>query len=109
MTSSTVSPDDECGVCGTTRENHGDKHHEFDIDGNLRPKKKAEPARQQAPQTAAGQALARDASTQVVLRLVERLVAKQLLSGDDLLYIFGGGDNASNRGSAEAGSSEPGR
>lgn len=86
--SSTVSPDDPCAICGTTRENHGDRKHKFSIDGSLNPLDPPAP-RRQAP-TPAGQALAKDPTTAMTLRLVEVLIQKGVLLGDDLIHIFGG-------------------
>jgi hypothetical protein len=94
--SSTPSPDDECGVCGATRENHGDKNHEFSIEGVLTPKKAPAAPRQMAPSPRAA-ALGADPVARLVIRLVERLAQKGLLDGEDMLKIFGGED-ASDRG-----------
>jgi hypothetical protein len=96
-TSSPVTPDDECGVCGTIRDQHGDKAHEFNLDGVLKPKKMGEKGRAQPPMSREAQVLTKDPSTAVMLRLVEKLVARGLLEGEDLVYIFGGG-NAADRG-----------
>ena len=92
MTSSpkTPDPDDLCGVCGYRREAHGDSNHEFNMDGDLIPKKTPDPARSNPP-TERGQALLKDPTTGVMLRMVERMIQKGLLTGDDLVYIFGAG------------------
>lgn len=94
MTTSTPSPDDLCGVCGMTRENHGDSNHEFNLEGVLIPKKPPTPAPNRPP---AARDEGRPDPTAAFLRLVERLIAKGVLEGDDLIYIFGGG-HAGNRG-----------
>lgn len=99
-TTSKVSPDDQCGVCGTIREEHGDKHHEFNLEGMLIDKKPGPPPRNTPPQPrGAGveSPLSQDPVARLQVRLIERLVAKGLLSGEDLLYIFGAG-NADSRG-----------
>lgn len=96
-----VNADDKCGVCGDTRENHGDKHHEFNMEGNLLPLKPA-PAPQPNKVSPGTEALRRDPLSGPMLRLVERLIAKNLLDGEDLLYVFGGID-ATDRRSTEAG------
>lgn len=88
-----ISPDDRCGVCDETRENHGDKNHEFNLEGILIEKKAPQPPRAMAP---AVRGLSSDPVTRLVLRLVERLVAQGILKGDDMLYIFGGDDASSN-------------
>lgn len=99
--------DDMCGVCGETRENHGDKNHEFNIDGELKPLKKPEVGRQAAP-TRRGDELAKDPVAQVMLRLIEVLGTKGVLSPYDNMYIFGGGTYAPHRGEAEAEAPAPG-
>lgn len=99
-----MSPDDECGVCGTQRDQHGDMNHEFNLDGVLIRKKAPPSASEEAPRTREEAAqsreagvLAKDPTTRLTLRLVERLVAKGLFDGEDMLYIFGGKD-APDRG-----------
>ncbi len=99
-----ISPDDLCGVCSTKRDEHGDKNHEFNLEGELIPKKKPEPARQSAPQPR-GSGLNNDPVARLQIRLVERLVSKGLLEGDDLVYIFGG-ENENHRGQTGATSPE---
>jgi len=84
-----LDPDEECLVCGHRREIHGDMKHQFSTDGNLRAKPQPEPARQQAP-TERGQQLAKDPTTAAMLRIVEVLIQKDILKGEDLVYIFGG-------------------
>ena len=96
MMTSTPSPDDICAVCQVTRAEHGDSNHEFNLEDVLIPKKKPAPA----PNTPPAQRGVTVGVAEVValnLRLVERLIAKGVLEGDDLVYIFGGG-NADNRG-----------
>lgn len=88
------SPDDRCGVCNTLRDEHGDKRHEFNLDGQLIELGPAPTARQQPPQakgepSAKANELSRDPVASLCLRLTERLVAKGLFDGDDLMYIFG--------------------
>lgn len=94
-----LNPDEECQVCGTTRENHGDKNHQFSIDGQLIPLKQGKPPRQQPPQrrdeaptpmSQTAQELAKDATAQMAMRLIEVLTKKGLLTGEDLFVIFGG-------------------
>lgn len=99
-----ISPDDECLVCGTTRENHGDLNHEFSTDGQLVPKKSGAAPRQTPPmpRTAEGAALQKDPTNNLLLRLIERLVAKDLLQGQDLLYMFGATDAPYRRDTAQA-------
>lgn len=87
----TLDPDQECGICGLKRDEHGDSRHEFNAEGILIPKAAPEPPRQQPP-SERGAALLKDPTTGVMLRTVERLIQKGLLEGDDLVYIFGGGN-----------------
>lgn len=91
-----ISPDDLCGVCEITRENHGDPRHQFSIEGDLIPVESGPPARATPPRER-GEALSpqaaavnRDPLTGLTLRLIEVLTAKELLSGEDLVKIFGG-------------------
>lgn len=88
-----VSQDDICEVCMETREFHGDKNHEFSSDGVLTPKKKPEPPKPgPIPRTIP------DPTQAALLRLVERLISKELIQGDDLVYIFGGISGSTDRG-----------
>lgn len=93
MTTITTDPipsaDDICGVCAETRENHGDKRHQFSIDGVLIALKPAPMPKNLAP-TPRGQVVGNDPVARMVLRMVERLIAKGVLEGDDLVHIFGG-------------------
>lgn len=88
-------PDDECALCGLTRENHGDSNHKFSQDGELIPVKPGPPARQQPPEekkaslSAPAKDLAEDTTAQAFLRLVDVLVKKEVLDGQDLMYILG--------------------
>lgn len=91
MTITSIRPDDICEVCGTKREDHGDKNHKFNSMERVDPR----PVPKNIPPTAKGDAVSRDPLTALHLRLVEKLIAKNLLDGDDLLYIFGG-PNAHN-------------
>lgn len=102
MTSSTqqttLDPDERCGVCEIARAEHGDMQHEFNLEGDLIPKKPSPPPRNTPPElrdnspvmSPKAKKLAEDPSTQVMLRLIERLTARGLLQGEDLQYIFGG-------------------
>lgn len=86
---------DICGVCAETRENHGDKQHEFSIDGVLKKLSPAPQAKSTPPAergSAPAQQLSNDPIARLQVRLIERLVAKGILEGDDLIYIFGGGN-----------------
>jgi hypothetical protein len=99
-----VSPDDQCEICLTTRELHGDKNHQFSTDGELIPIKQGDPPRRQPP-TVAGQ-VANDPVARLTLRLIETLVQKQVLVGDDLVHIFGGA-NAPDHRKSQAGATTP--
>lgn len=90
-----LDPLEVCEVCGDIREEHGDKNHEFSQDGIIVPIKKGEPARQSPPRAKDDQLgvevdrISRDPVTAMSLRMIERLVAKNLLDGEDLMFIFG--------------------
>lgn len=92
-----ISPDDLCGICELTRENHGDPQHQFSMEGILIQVEKGPPARAtpprergEAPLSPQAEAMNRDPLTGLTLRLIEVLTAKELLSGEDLAKIFGG-------------------
>lgn len=94
--SSGSDPNEPCVICEITRENHGDSNHVFkgeDSDGLLEKKPTPEPPRQQAPRERgqASDVLGADPVARMHLRMVERMVHKGLLNGDDLMYIFGAG------------------
>lgn len=98
-TPKSYDPDEECSICGVTRENHGDLNHEFNTEGLLIPKKKPEPARN-TPPAMRGETvkeLSTDMTAQAFLRLTDRLVAKGILDSQDLMYVLGNFD-ATNRG-----------
>lgn len=88
-----VSPDDECQLCGETRENHGDSNHEFSVDGSLVPKKRPEPGKP-APQEKDPNRPAKPSGVEELekafLRLNEVLLSKGVLDGRDLIQILGG-------------------
>ena len=80
-----------CGLCGLKRDEHGEVQHEFSVEGVL--KKKAPPTvPRNIPPSPRGQAMVNDPTVRMNLKLIERLIAKGVLDGDDLLYIFGGDD-----------------
>ena len=91
-----ADPDEPCGVCGESRAEHGDKHHRFSVDGVLTPLKPG-PEPRQSPPALRGDII--DAHTaRLVLRLLDRLTAKGLLTSEDLSAIFGGPDASSTGG-----------
>lgn len=91
-TSSKVSPTDRCGVCETIREEHGDKNHEFNLDGQLLPIKKGEPPRQSAPQPKGSTPKVDDLqAANLGLRIIDRLVTKGIFDAVDLMYVLGNG------------------
>lgn len=87
-------PDDVCEVCDETRENHGDKHHVFSTDGVLTPIKPGPPARNTPPRERTDEVkrLGRDPEVGAMMRLIEVLIEKEVLSALDVLRVFGGGD-----------------
>lgn len=77
------------------RDEHGDRNHQFNMDGDLIPFTPAPPAKNTPPKTreqAASEVLGADPVARMQLRMVERMVQKGLFTGEDLLYIFGGSD-----------------
>jgi hypothetical protein len=91
-------------VCFTTRENHGDKHHKFSVNGELIQRDPTPKRRQEPPREKGSGDFARIERT--LLKLVSTLVEKKLIDATDLLYIFGANDGTTDRGSAEDGSAE---
>lgn len=90
--SAPLSPDEECGVCGTQRDQHGDKQHQFNLDGQLIPLKPAEPPRQTAPRERDPNLKPSGVEEQhkAFLRLNEVLLEKGVIDGSDLIRILGG-------------------
>lgn len=86
------SPDEECQLCGVTRENHGDSNHEFSTDGQLRPVKRGEPPRKEAPRERDPNHSPKgvEEMEKAFLRLNEVLLEKGILDGRDLIKILGG-------------------
>jgi len=81
-----ISPDDECGVCSTKRDQHGDKLHVFTLTDQLIPVKEPPAPRQQAPQH-------REDKPQLekpFATLVEILAEKQVIDAKDVVRIFFG-------------------
>lgn len=105
MSSSNPSADDGCALCGTQRDMHGDSNHEFNLDGQLIPRKPGPAPRQEAPKergasiSAPAQSIANDMVAQMLLRMVERLIARGILNDEDLVYMFGG-EHATSTGRA---------
>jgi hypothetical protein len=79
-----MSPDEECALCSLTRENHGDAHHEFSVDGSLKMLKKPEPARQTPPAERGTEQI----KAKSFAMLLEVLSEKGILNSVDLIRIF---------------------
>lgn len=90
--SAPLSPDEECGVCGAQRDQHGDKQHQFNLDGQLIPLKPAEPPRQTPPRERGSMPAPSGVEEQhkAFLRLNEVLLEKGVINGQDLIRILGG-------------------
>ena len=100
----TAGPDDPCSICDVTRENHGDALHEFNMEGVLKKKAPPEPPRQQPPRHRDDPAMPMMPSGNIsvaaaismehnlTLRLLEKLMAKGVIDGKDLIYVLGGND-----------------
>jgi hypothetical protein len=82
-------PDEVCAICGDTRADHGDRHHQFSADGQLvalpkNPPRRADPpAHRDDPKPAAQQAAA-------FATLMEVLVEKDILNAHDVIRVFTG-------------------
>lgn len=81
-----IDPDEVCGVCGDTRENHGDRHHKFSPNGDLVALPKAEPPRQRPPVHRDDVAI----QAKSFATLIEVLVEKNLLDAKDVIRILMG-------------------
>jgi hypothetical protein len=104
-----VSPDpDMCTICGSHKTLHTHQNHRWtnEEDPQLIPVAGAKagsndrstpPRRRESPQVTEGHAL------RVFVRLIEVLTVKNLLTKDELLFIFGGNtdDSASADGSTD--------
>jgi hypothetical protein len=86
-----MSPDEECGVCGETRENHGDKMHEFTLTDQVIQKKPGEPARQNPPRERGTTEPSPQAKAASFACLVEVLAEKGILDHHDIIRIFSAG------------------
>lgn len=102
-----MDDDDICELCGSSRADHAASgaHHQFSIDGSLKPLPKA----RSTPPLRADE-LAEAQSVKLSLRLIERLTQKGLLTPGDLHFIFGGkpGGDTDARGSTDGDTHEPG-
>lgn len=97
-----MSPDDECLVCGTKRDEHGDKHHEFSLTSDVPvPKKKPEPGKEppkeRQPQTLAEANRRIDELTlrlkdtrEAFIRFLELQVERKVIDAKDILKVLGG-------------------
>lgn len=89
-----MSPDDECGICGTTRDMHGDKNHQFNMDGQLIPIKERPAPRQEAPQhrddPKPGVETNKPDAHLALLGLIEVLIEKGVLDARDVFKVLGG-------------------
>lgn len=85
-----ANPDEVCGVCEETRENHGDKNHEFNAEGVLIPKKKAPDKAPDAPKPPPPPSTQADVKhiQDSFATLVEVLAEKEILSPHDIVRIF---------------------
>ena len=93
MTTSTPkAPTDVCEICGTQRDEHGDKHHRFSEEGEFVPMEAGAKPRQEAPKErgSAPRPVGTEHVAALHLRLIEVLVEKGILDGEDLHKLFGG-------------------
>ena len=78
-------PDERCQICSETRENHGDKHHKFSVDGQLAmleppPKPRATPPKE----------IGRDETAIAFATLLEVLAEKEIIGAKDIIRILTG-------------------
>lgn len=93
-----IDPDEECKVCSLPRVLHGDSHHQFSTDGQLRVKPEPPKPKQEAPRLKPENAdrdqligdMKKSIEANAVMRLVEVLAEKELLSTLEVMYIFSG-------------------
>lgn len=87
-----MSPDEVCAVCQTTRENHGDKNHEFDANDSFpRLKKQPEPEKPAQPSLGGPTKQGPTPSEMAMLELIEVLAEKQILNNKDLIRVLSAG------------------
>lgn len=92
-------PDQLCVLCGTKRDEHGDRRHGFSTTGELVQLPPSTPARS-TPPSAPQVSMQVSQLSAVLLRLIETLASAGVISGTDLVAIFGGGNAPANRGSS---------
>ena len=82
-----METEDCCQLCNEPRSAHGDKHHEFSTDGQLKGpiRDKTKPPLERTADSPMVNHL-----SGLMLRTIERLTMLGLLHEADLLYIFGG-------------------
>lgn len=95
MAEQEINHDDPCGVCGTQRDQHGDKNHVFRLDDVLIPVTPGPPAKNTPPRhrddepsrshTLQGPDVGRAFAT-----LVEVLAEKGIVDHRDIIRIFSG-------------------
>jgi hypothetical protein len=103
MVDLTISPDDVCEVCGTVRDEHGDKMHKFSTDGQLIPLEQGKPPAKEAPRhrddpppTSAGVGpdLGMAFATLIEVLAEKQIsfdgVGRELLTKQDIIRIFSG-------------------
>lgn len=83
-----VSPDDVCQVCHDTRENHGDRMHQFSEDGQLVVKEPPKPPTVPAPKTRVEQQLDTQQLGDSFATLLEVLAEKGVLQAPDIIRIL---------------------
>lgn len=93
MVDTTINFDDECVICGTKRDEHGDKNHQFSLDGQLIPVRKG-PEGVKPPQTRE-EAVSTPPSDlpdigRAFATLVEVLAEKNIVDTKDVIRIFSG-------------------
>lgn len=87
-----MSPDDICAVCGTTRENHGDVMHEFDMEDPFPRNKRPGPTPHREPpkerSATGGNAIDVQQVGDSFATLLEVLAEKGIITAPDIIRIL---------------------
>lgn len=86
-----MSPDEECLICGTKRDEHGDKLHQFSTDGSLVPITPGVKPREEAPKPKSEVTTSGPDVSKAFAALVEILAEKELINARDIIRIFSSG------------------
>lgn len=86
-----VDPDELCGICNQARDMHGDMNHEFSVEGDLIPKKKAPEPRVSAPRHRDDpKPRDGDPNSRAIATMLEVLAEKGIFEPKDIIRVLQG-------------------